>query len=226
MNVLRMKSVGVMTLLFSVSLISFAQADSGFTNKVEAKNILKHGKKEGKWVEYYGYNKVSVYDTTKAFDYTLTVYKHGVIIGIQRDYYFFSAKFKGKLKDEFLYKEGKKDGLQKEYYPDGTLEYAIFYVNDSAEGAYKTYWPNGNLKYDYTLLHHKSDGVQKEYYYSGKLMDVSTFKNGKYIESKDYYENGKEITDGNSPRAIKCSPPQRYYPKDPNEPKQDTIKKW
>jgi hypothetical protein len=42
----------IVAVLFSIA--GFAQQDSGFTNKAEAKNLIVNGLKEGKWIEYMG----------------------------------------------------------------------------------------------------------------------------------------------------------------------------
>lgn len=84
----------------------------------------------------------------------------------------------GKLAFERGYKNGKKDGVWKEYYPNGILKY---------DGAYKDNMPDGEWKF---------------YFESGKIKSIENYQNGKQhgvfivydeegnITSKMYYENG------------------------------------
>ena len=47
--------IGIVLLAFT--LTAFGQqewADSSFTNKAEAKNLMVNGLKDGKWIEYFG----------------------------------------------------------------------------------------------------------------------------------------------------------------------------
>ncbi len=69
--------------------------DSGFTNKIEAKNIKVSGIPEGKWIEYLD-NDIEVEEgemmkpltnDTNAPYYVLTVYRQGYRYGIERGYY-------------------------------------------------------------------------------------------------------------------------------------------
>jgi hypothetical protein len=73
--------------LFTFSLSLFAQQDTlGFTNKAEARNILKDTIKEGKWVEYIDRNLHDTKDTNASI-YRLSVYKSGRPYGMVRYYY-------------------------------------------------------------------------------------------------------------------------------------------
>jgi len=51
-----MKAFTILILFFCFALAAIGQSDypdSGFTNKLEAKNQLVNGLKEGKWVEIF-----------------------------------------------------------------------------------------------------------------------------------------------------------------------------
>ncbi|HTA84509.1 MAG TPA: carboxypeptidase regulatory-like domain-containing protein [Bacteroidia bacterium] len=82
-----MKPFLIILISLITTLTAFGQADSGFTNKAEAKNLTVNGLKEGKWVE-------SVYTNccdrpigdSNLEHYSLVIYKHGKPIGIVRDY--------------------------------------------------------------------------------------------------------------------------------------------
>ncbi len=76
----------------------YLYADSGFTNKAEAKNVTINGLKDGKWMEYYNLetktSNSNPYETTinvptadtNAMYYDLGVYKAGKLNGVVRYY--------------------------------------------------------------------------------------------------------------------------------------------
>src|ERR1700722_17507506 len=93
--------------------------DSGFTNKAEAKNLLVHGKKEGKWIEYTNIEADQSFttDSNGAINYHLTIYKHGIPVGIQWGYY-----MNGKLWSKTPWTNSKINGIVTEYYKNGKLK--------------------------------------------------------------------------------------------------------
>ena len=140
--------------------------DSGFIDKAEAKNELKNGVKEGKWIEYsfYDFNISDNSSVPCNNSYRLTVYKSGVPFGIQRVY-----KCNGELWVEIIYIGGIDNRIEKIYYSNGTL---------------KSLSP-------YTF--NKLNGVRRAYYENGKLLSETIFTNGIQGIIKSYYENGNEI---------------------------------
>ena len=67
-------------------------------------------------------------------------YKDGKIEGIARQYY-----ESGKLKEETFHKNDKAEGIQKIYYESGKLAIERPYKNDKAEGYAQVYTENGRL---------------------------------------------------------------------------------
>lgn len=100
-----------------------------------------------------------------------------------------------------------QNGIVKTYYPDGSVQSEISYVNDVLDGNAVWYYPNGQLKleknYDKGIL----NGWVKEYYESGLLKEEYFVKNGfKDGTHKIYNDNGalKKIsnyTDGIQTRS-------------------------
>jgi antitoxin component YwqK of YwqJK toxin-antitoxin module len=73
-------------------------------------------------------------------------------------------------------KSGKKQGWWKRYYPDGTIMYTGFFVNDSPRGTFKRYFENGTRK---AIMYFSDDGKSsyaKLFYMNGELA-----AEGKYI---------------------------------------------
>jgi antitoxin component YwqK of YwqJK toxin-antitoxin module len=171
--------------------------DSGFTNKIEAKNLKVNGKKEGKWCEYVKGVLLSINesditnDTNLAFSYRLIVYKGGKRNGIVRQYY-----MNGKLLGEKMYVNGKENGMEKWYYENRMLKSETHYNMDKENGTRKTYYENGSLESETPFTNGKINGVDKEYYENGKLKyefpRANSENNGVL---KEYYEDGKLKTE-------------------------------
>jgi len=71
---------------------------------------------------------------------------------------------------------GKKQGWWKRYYPDGTIMYTGFFVNNSPQGSFKRYFENGNRK---AIMRFSDDGKSANailFYMNGELA-----AEGKYI---------------------------------------------
>ena len=76
-----MKIILICIIILVSSFNSIAQHklpdDSGFTDKSEAKNLLKDTVKEGKWLEYLYQNGEIASDPRNANFYRLTIYHKG-----------------------------------------------------------------------------------------------------------------------------------------------------
>ncbi|MFA5806153.1 MAG: TonB family protein [Melioribacteraceae bacterium] len=84
-----------------------------------------------------------------------------------------------------------QNGIVKSYYPDGSIQSEISYVNDILDGNAVWYYPNGQLKSEKNFSKGILDGWVKEYYESGLLKEEYFVK----ISMKDgalkiYNENG------------------------------------
>jgi len=121
----------------------------------------------------------------------------------------------GTVKSATSYKNGKKNGIEHDYYPDGaTLMFAKPFVNDKLHGIVQSYTKNAIPKYEmtyrYGLLDGKSrfyndkaqlkadidyrkglkDGYMSIYYPSGLMKIRTTWKKGKLISGYKYSKNG------------------------------------
>ena len=98
----------------------------------------------------------------------------------------------GTVKSATSYKNGKKNGIEHNYYPDGaTLMFAKPFVNDKLHGIVQAYTKNAILKYEMTYRYGLLDGKSRFYDEKAQLkadIDYSKgFKNG-YMSL--YYSNG------------------------------------
>lgn len=177
-----MKYLPLFLLLFIVACNTVTINEQGFTNRAEAKNLKVDGVKEGKWVEY-GYLIWFIrFDT---LDYTLIEYRHGLPVGIVREYY-----MNGKLKGEVHYSmDGKRNGLASGYYKNGVLRAENNFTNNEYNGTAKAWFDNGQMDSEATYINGLQNGVVRHYHPNGKLESETTWKDGKEISTKDYPEN-------------------------------------
>ena len=121
------------------------------------------------------------------------------------------------LVEDCYFKDNLRNGVWKNYYASGSLEfeltfvnnrpngYAIFYYrngkiseegvwkNNRWVGEYKYYHENGKLKYEWKYNGSgKREGVQKYFYENGQLMIIGSWNEGKEAgELKQFYSNGE-----------------------------------
>ena len=95
----------------------------------------------------------------------------------------------GTLRYEKNYKNGKMDGLSKDYI-DRQLVTEQNFKDNEEDGPYKTYWLNGlpelQVYVEGNYKNGERDGSFKEYKPNGKLKKETTYKNGKLIKTKEY----------------------------------------
>ena len=117
-----------------------------------------------------------------------TPYKNGKIEGVEKEY-----DENGNLWRETPYKNGKFDGVAKVYYENGKLMGEIPFKNDEIEGIGKMYDTNGNLRLEAPNLNNKVHGDVKYYTEDKKLLATINAQNNNYISGKCY--NDKVLTD-------------------------------
>jgi len=103
-----------------------------------------------------------------------------------------------------------QNGLVKTYYPDGTVQSEICYVNDVLDGnaiwyyqngkvmteknyskgiidgKVRSYFENGQLQEEYLVSFGIKDGLYKSYFENGELKVVATYSGGKIITSQKF----------------------------------------
>jgi len=108
-------------------------------------------------------------------EYKLAEFKDGLYDG---KYQFFKSN---KLREEGSYKEGRKDGIFKEYTSDGvTLKSQKTYKNGKTDGVWISYFANGEPEREKTYKEGIEEGPERKYdYKSGDLITEMNFVNGK-----------------------------------------------
>lgn len=136
---------------------------------------------------------------------TTSMFRNGIPEGIKREYSQYgqitsSYMFKnGILTGEGIIKEdGNKEGLWKEFYPDGKIKSEGKYDNGKQVGEWKFYHQNTKLEQTGKFNKQgKPDGVWRWYYDSGQLLREENFRAGlKDGMSVEYDENGNIIQEG------------------------------
>jgi hypothetical protein len=75
------------------------------------------------------------------------------------------------------------DGLVKKYNEvTGKLEIESTYKNGKSEGLLKEYYPSGKLQVEVNFKDNEADGIFREYDETGKIINQETYKNGQLID--------------------------------------------
>jgi antitoxin component YwqK of YwqJK toxin-antitoxin module len=180
--------------------------------KLQETAVFKNGVKDGIHKLYY--DKGWHYHEKDGTLREEIPYKDGVIHGTRKVYY-----KSGYLEQKTPYVEGKRNGLEKNYY-DGFMRFIsseTFYKDDRIEGVQKIYryqlfgkrefeipykdgkkegmsigyHLNGKVEYEIPYKDGKQEGVEREYYEDGKIKREIPYKNGEKDGVEKYYaENG------------------------------------
>ena len=107
--------------------------------------------------------------------------------GLEKQYY-----PNGKLESERNWRDSKQEGIAKWYYESGKLQAERNWKDGKQEGIANVYYESGKLEAETNFKDSKRDGIAKSYYESGKLEAETNFKDGKRDGiAKSYYESGK-----------------------------------
>jgi len=83
------------------------------------------------------------------------------------------------IKNEYFENNGKKEGIYKEWFYNGTLKIECNYINGMKNGFYKEYDNyDGSLSLECTFIDDKLNGIYKEYYENGILWKEKYYIDG------------------------------------------------
>lgn len=145
----------------------------------------------------------------------------------------------GKLQKEIYFKDGKKDGISREYDENGNIVAIIEYKNDFIisrefinrtdskglkQGVWREYYPNNKIAKEVTYKNDTIVGYYKEFEPDGKIRVKKYFEKGKEIEltesdtlpkiewKEEFYENGRRKYYGVFKEGIKIGLHKEYDP--------------
>lgn len=119
----------------------------------------------------------------------------------------------GSLKEEGIYKDGRKEGLWKSYFSNGKLKAEITMVGSRPRGPYKLYYENGNLQEEGTWANTKNTGSFKRYHPNGKIQQDFNFTSSgrRQGTQKYFYDNGQLQLTGNWNNGQESGEVKEYY---------------
>ncbi len=138
----------------------------------------------------------------------------------RQDYWMIKAKppkFRdypiGNLVEEGKYRNSRKDGLWKKYFPSTKLKSEITYKGSRPFGKYTLYYQNGNIEESSTWERTKNTGGFKRYHENGQLAQNFTFTDGGKRSGKQvyYYPNGKVRLEGSWNEGLETGEQKEYY---------------
>jgi hypothetical protein len=98
----------------------------------------------------------------------------------------------GRLLSSVEFIDGKKHGVSRKWYEDGTLSYEAFYLKAKLDGPSRSWWPNGKLRTESNFEEGVVHGVQKQWYQSGAIFKQRNIEYGKELGlQRAWRENGK-----------------------------------
>lgn len=154
--------------------------------------------KEGKLLEgkYFSPDKNLISSIEKGFGekaifkkgslYMLVQYQKGEENGYVK---FFTPE--NKLHLLYYQKDGKKQGEEIEYYPDGNSieKLKIIWDDDTIHGTVKTWYPNGKLQSQREMSRNKKNGMGFAWYLNGDIMLIEEYENDELVKGS-YYQKG------------------------------------
>lgn len=142
----------------------------------KAFGIFRNMKKDSVWTMYSNTSVVSRRET----------FKNGVQEGMTFSYFVNNTKPNAvpKVCEEISYKNGKKDGIYKEYFASGVLKRECTYVADKLEGFYKTYAIGGSLESSSYFYNNTRHGIAISYTPEGQVK--SYFIYGEKVKEDEF----------------------------------------
>ena len=119
-------------------------------------------------------------------------FKNGRREGVHKEWF-----RSGHLKDEISYKNGLMDGEFRYWSDHGQLVQEGHHVEGELDGLIKEWYKNGNIKLEVHYKKGEMHGLRTEWYKSGHKWSEQQMKDG-YVEwGKHFYNDGTEMTHGN-----------------------------
>lgn len=115
--------------------------------------------------------------------------------------------------EEGNYKNSRKMGLWKRFFPNGKVKDEITYVNSRPSGYYKTYYDNGQVQEEGSWKNNRNTGEFKRYHENGQVAQSFKFNTSGKREGKQqyFYENGQVMIEGDWAGGKEAGVITEYY---------------
>ncbi|MBS0628700.1 MAG: hypothetical protein JSS30_00575 [Verrucomicrobia bacterium] len=132
-----------------------------------------------------GYGTKAQFDGNNLF--SLTQYQNGVVNGEVKEF-----DPNGKLHCCYRISDGKKNGEEFEYFPDGkSAKLMVTWAQDQIQGMVKTWYKNGIVESQREMTGNKKHGICLGYYSSGDPMLMEEYENDRLIKGS-YFKKGEK----------------------------------
>ncbi|PQJ10518.1 hypothetical protein CJD36_011115 [Flavipsychrobacter stenotrophus] len=115
----------------------------------------------------------------------------------------------------FMAKDGKKNGLYKEWFRNGQIADSCYYLNDLQEGVETGWYDNGGKRLRCSYVGGKKSGIETAWHINGALEFSANYTNGKIqgrvdvldpsgvlISSENYIEGDRQLSNSDVHRSI------------------------
>jgi len=165
---------------------------------------FKDGIPYGKFTYYYQNSKIrtiSIFSGDGSVTYSTSRFPNGNLmakgkyIDQKRDslWQFFS-EYDGALVSEEFYIDGKKEGLEKIFYPGKCEAEIITWKEGIKEGAWKQFYDDGAPKLVGAYKNDEREGPIKTFFVTGKILVTGQYKKGHQDGTWTYYDENGGVT--------------------------------
>jgi antitoxin component YwqK of YwqJK toxin-antitoxin module len=100
----------------------------------------------------------------------------------------------GSFKMKLQYVEGRKDGYEKQWHPNGELSQSRWYSQGIKVNNHLGWWQDGTPKFEYHFnIKGEYEGSRKEWYQNGQLVRDFNYTSGKEIGSQRMWTDSGKI---------------------------------
>ncbi|MES2773360.1 MAG: hypothetical protein V4722_04205 [Bacteroidota bacterium] len=96
-----------------------------------------------------------------------------------------------RIKSSCQYFNGKQQGSENSFFPDGLKESTRFYTAGEKDSIHYGWWPNGKRRFEYHFNNGQYNGNFIEWYAGGELGRQIVYSKGLELSGKGWRENGK-----------------------------------
>ncbi len=89
--------------------------------------------------------------------------------------------------EKYDIKNGQKEGVYLEYYPNGTVRLRVHYQNGKREGSYEGYYDDGKIMIRCYYKDDKKEGLHCWYHKNGRILEQKNYEEGKITGEIEYF---------------------------------------